>query len=229
MLLAIDTSAGTSVAVVDRDRGVLAEHSVHDTMRHAEVVGPLIQQCLTEANVSVSELSGVVGGMGPGPFTGLRVGIAAARVFALGAARPLVPVISHDAIAFGHYRRGHAGPLLVVTDARRREVYWSVFSGADAAGLPERLAAPELAQPAALREPDFAFTGLPRFDATVVSAGDLGLLAELLFAEHRPFAADGALYLRSPDAVLPTTRKRVSNPIAQSNPMVQSTPLAPST
>jgi tRNA threonylcarbamoyl adenosine modification protein YeaZ len=216
MLLAIDTSAGTSVAVVDRDRGVLAEYTVHDTMRHAEVVGPLIQQCLTEAGVSVSELSGVVGGMGPGPFTGLRVGIAAARVFALGAGRPLVPVISHDAIALGHYRRGHAGPLLVVTDARRREVYWSAFSGADAAGLPERVAAPGLAQPAALLDPDFAFAGFPRLDAAVVSAGDLGLLAELLFAEHRPFAVDEALYLRSPDAVLPTARKRVSNRIAQS-------------
>ena len=211
MLLAIDTSAGTSVAVVDRDRGVLAEHGVPDTMRHAEVVGPLIQRCLTEADVTVPELSGVVGGMGPGPFTGLRVGIAAARVFALGADRPLVPVISHDAIAFGHYRRGHTGPLLVVTDARRREVYWSAFGGVDAVGLPERLAAPGLAQPAALLGPDFAYPGLARLDAAVVSAGDLGMLAELLFARHRPFAADDALYLRSPDAVLPTTRKRVSN------------------
>jgi tRNA threonylcarbamoyl adenosine modification protein YeaZ len=211
MLLAIDTSAGTSVAVVDRDRGVLAEHRVHDTMRHAEVVGPLIQRCLTEAAAAVSELSGVVGGMGPGPFTGLRVGIAAARVFALGAARPLVPVISHDAIAFGHYRRGHTGPLLVVTDARRREVYWSAFSGTDAQGLPERLAAPGLAQPLALADPGFTFAGLHRLDAATVSAGDLGLLAELMFAEHRSFAANEALYLRSPDAVPPTTRKRVSN------------------
>ncbi|MFC5928186.1 tRNA (adenosine(37)-N6)-threonylcarbamoyltransferase complex dimerization subunit type 1 TsaB [Cryobacterium melibiosiphilum] len=211
MLLAIDTSAGTSVAVVDHARGVLAEHGVADTMRHAEVVGPLIQQCLAEAGVTVAELSGVVGGMGPGPFTGLRVGIAAARVFALGAARPLVPVVSHDAIAFGHYRRGHTGPLLVVTDARRREVYWSAFSGTDAAGLPERLAVPGLAQPAALLEPDFPFAGMIRLDAATVSAGDLGLLAELTFAAGRPFAANDALYLRSPDAVLPTTRKRVSN------------------
>ena len=211
MLLAIDTSAGTSVAVVDHDRGVLAEHGVHDTMRHAEVVGPLIERCLGEAGVSVAELSGVVGGMGPGPFTGLRVGIAAARVFALGASRPLVPVISHDAIAFGHYRRGHTGPLLVVTDARRREVYWSAFGGTDAQGLPVRLAAPGLAQPPALLEAQWEFGELPRLDAATVSAGDLGLLAELQFAEHRPLAANEALYLRSPDAVLPTTRKRVSN------------------
>ena len=223
MLLAIDTSAGTSVAVVDRDRGVLSEHSVDDTMRHAEVVGPLIERCLTEAGVTVAELSGVVGGMGPGPFTGLRVGIAAARVFALGASRPLVPVISHDAIAFGHYRRGHTGPLLVVTDARRREVYWSAFGGPDTAGLPQRLAAPGLAQPAALLEADFDFGTLPRLDATTVSAGELGLLAELMFAAGRPFVADDALYLRSPDAVLPTTRKRVSNPTATNNRTAPST------
>jgi len=209
VLLAIDTSAGTSVAVVDLDRGVLAEHGVPDTMRHAEVVGPLIEQCLQDAGVRIPELSGVVGGMGPGPFTGLRVGIASARVLAFAAARPLVPVISHDAIAFGHYRAGHTGPLLVVTDARRREVYWSAYSGADATGLPVRLAAPGLSQPAALLEADWLHAALPRLDAATVSAGDLGLVAELSFAHGRPFAPDQALYLRSPDAVVPTLRKRV--------------------
>ena len=209
MLLAIDTSAGTSVAVVDLDRGVLAEHGIPDTMRHAEVVGPLIDQCLREAGISVAALSGVVGGMGPGPFTGLRVGIAAARVFAHAAGRPLVPVISHDAIAFGHYRGGHTGPLLVVTDARRREVYWSAYSHADAVGLPVRLAAPGLAQPAALLEADWLYAALPRLDAATVSAGDLGLVAEFSFAHGRPTAPDEALYLRSPDAVVPSMRKRV--------------------
>jgi tRNA A37 threonylcarbamoyladenosine modification protein TsaB len=81
VLLAIDTSAGTSVAVVDLAQGVLAERGVADTMRHAEVIGALIQDCLAEAHVPASALSGVVGGMGPGPVTGLRVGIVAARVF----------------------------------------------------------------------------------------------------------------------------------------------------
>ncbi|MFO7690412.1 MAG: tRNA (adenosine(37)-N6)-threonylcarbamoyltransferase complex dimerization subunit type 1 TsaB [Cryobacterium sp.] len=209
MLLAIDTSAGTSVAVVDVDRGVLAEHGVPDTMRHAEVVGPLIDRCLREAGVSAAALSGVVGGMGPGPFTGLRVGIASARVFAFAAARPLVPVISHDAIAFGRFHDGHTGPLLVVTDARRREVYWSAYSGADATGLPVRLAAPGLAQPATLLETDWLYAGLPRVDAHTVSAGDLGLVAQLTGAHGRAFAADQALYLRSPDAVVPSMRKRV--------------------
>ena len=211
MLLAIDTSAGTSVAVVDLTHGVLAERGVADTMRHAEVVGRLIQECLTEAAIPVSALSGVVGGMGHGPFTGLRVGIAAARVFALGIDRPLVPVVSHDAIAYGAYRTGHTGPLLVVTDARRREVYWSAYSGADAQHLPARIGPPTLAKPAELLEADFVHAALPRLDAATISAGDLGMVAELAFAAGRPFAADEALYLRSPDVTVSKNGpKRVS-------------------
>jgi tRNA threonylcarbamoyl adenosine modification protein YeaZ len=211
VLLAIDTSAGTSVAVVDRTRGVLAERGIPDTMRHAEVIGRLIQECLTEAAVPVSALSGVVGGMGPGPFTGLRVGIAAARVFALGIGRPLVPVVSHDAIAYGAYRTGHTGPLLVVTDARRREVYWSAYSGADASGLPVRIGPPALAKPAELLEDTFVHAALPRLDAASISAGDLGMVAELGYAAGRPPAADEALYLRSPDVTVSKNGpKRVS-------------------
>ncbi|TFC91875.1 MULTISPECIES: tRNA (adenosine(37)-N6)-threonylcarbamoyltransferase complex dimerization subunit type 1 TsaB [Cryobacterium] len=210
MLLAIDTSAGTSVAVVDLDRGVIAEQSTTDTMRHAEVVGRLIADCLRDAAIPISALSAVVGGMGPGPFTGLRVGIAAARVFALGAGVPFVPVVSHDALAFGRYEAGHTGPLVVVTDARRREVNWSVYSGADAAGLPIRVDGPGVAKPAVLLEAEWLHAAVPRFDAVAVSAAELGQVAELMWAHHRPFAADEALYLRSPDVTLSSGPKRVS-------------------
>ncbi|GAB3121640.1 tRNA (adenosine(37)-N6)-threonylcarbamoyltransferase complex dimerization subunit type 1 TsaB [Glaciibacter psychrotolerans] len=210
MLLAIDTSAGTSVAVVDRERGVLAERGVADTMRHAEVIGTLIAECLAEASVTVAELSAVAGGMGPGPFTGLRVGIAAARVFALGAGKPFIPLVSHDAIAYGRYRAGHTGALLVVTDARRREVYWSAYSGADAVGLPVRIGDPGLAKPAELLEADWPHAGMFRVDEPVVSAGDLGMVAELSWAAGRAFAADEPLYLRSPDVTLSAGPKRVS-------------------
>ena len=210
MLLAIDTSAGTSVAVVDVHRGVLAERGEADTMRHAEIVGPFILECLREANIAPAALSGVVGGMGPGPFTGLRVGIASARVFALGAGKPLVPVISHDAIAYGHFRRGHTGPLVVVTDARRREIYWSAYSHADAAGLPVRVGPPGLAKPTELDDPNWLHAGWQRLDAVTVSAGELGMVAELTHAHQRPFAANEPLYLRSPDVTLSAGPKRVS-------------------
>ncbi|MGA1837555.1 tRNA (adenosine(37)-N6)-threonylcarbamoyltransferase complex dimerization subunit type 1 TsaB [Herbiconiux sp. 11R-BC] len=202
MLLAIDTSAGTSVAVVDGST-VLAEGSTEDTMRHAEVIGELIDLVLTEAGVEPAALDEVVAGMGPGPFTGLRVGIVAARAFAFGIGRPVVPVVSHDAIAFEEWSAGTRGPLLVVTDARRREVYWSRYElDADA---PLRTGGPGLCVPAAVPHPEAV-----RVDATQVSAGALGRVALLHRSLGRADDVAEPLYLRSPDVTMPGARKRVS-------------------
>ena len=205
MLLAIDTSAGTSVAVVDRDAGVLAERSSPDPRGHAEIIGRFISECLEQSGVAVTALSGVAVGMGPGPFTGLRVGIAAARAFAFGAGKPVVPVVSHDAIAFGL-----VAPTLVVTDARRREIYWSAYAGSDEAGLPVRVHGPALCKPAELPDVVPGFAGFTRLDAATVSAASVGLLAESLYLHKRPFAGDEALYLRSPDVTMSAGPKRVS-------------------
>jgi tRNA threonylcarbamoyladenosine biosynthesis protein TsaB len=204
MLLAIDTSTGTSVAVVDRDRGVIAETGTDDTMRHAEVVGRFIRDAMEAAGVRPAELSGVAGGMGPGPFTGLRVGIAAAHAFAVGIRRPFVPVPSHDAVAWEWYRDGGAGRLQVVTDARRREFAVSDYDGLDADGLPLRAGGPSLSP-----RDDVPRTPGTRLDAGLVSAGALGMVAELAFAARRlPLADDAPLYLRAPD-VTPSAGKRV--------------------
>ena len=205
VLLAIDTSAGTSVAVVDRDGGILAEFSSDDTRRHAEVIDGLITACLEKSGVAISELSGVAVGMGPGPFTGLRVGIAAARTFAFGAGKPVVPVVSHDAVALGR-----EAPTLVVTDARRREVYWSTYSGTDEQGLPVRVAGPGLCVPADLESVVADYNSYERVDATEIPAGALGLLAEGLYFHKRAFAGSEALYLRSPDVTPSNGPKRVS-------------------
>jgi tRNA threonylcarbamoyl adenosine modification protein YeaZ len=206
VLLAIDTSAGTSVAVVDRDAGVLAERNSPDTRGHAEIIGTFIEQVLAESGIAVTALSGVAVGMGPGPFTGLRVGIAAARVFAFGAGKPVVPVVSHDAVAFGLFSSAAPQPTLVVTDARRREVYWSRYSGIDSEGLPIRVNGPALCRPDELPT-DGAFR---RVDALEVSAASVGLLAEALFVHRRAFAANEALYLRAPDITVSAGPKRVS-------------------
>lgn len=188
MLLAIDTSAGTSVAVVERGR-VLAEADEPGTRRHAEAIGTLLSLALTEAGIEPRDVTGVVAGMGPGPFTGLRVGIAAARAFAFGVDVPVHPIVSHDAIAYGH-----AGRVLVVTDARRREVAWSLYD-------PEvvRLEGPELC----LRD-DFdaivsRYPGVPVLDPATVNAASLGLVAELLLAAGRPLGPGEPLCLRAPD------------------------------
>jgi tRNA threonylcarbamoyladenosine biosynthesis protein TsaB len=205
MLLAIDTSTGTSVAVVDRDAGILAEAGTQDTMRHAEAIGGAIREVLERAGVRGSELSAVAAGMGPGPFTGLRVGIAAARAFALGIDRPVVPVVSHDALALAWYSGGGVGPLQVVTDARRRECAVTDYDGVDADGLPVRLAPPRL-EP---RDAVPVARGI-RLDADAVSAGSLGLLAELARATGRlPVADDEPLYLRAPDVTM-SAAKRVT-------------------
>lgn len=205
MLLAIDTSTGTSVAVVDREGGVLAEVGTDDAMRHAEVIGEFIERALHASAVAPRELSGVAVGMGPGPFTGLRVGIAAAHAFALGIGRPLVPVPSHDAIAWSWYRDGREDALQVVTDARRRESAVSEYSGLDADGLPVRETGPAL-----FPRDDVPESRATRFDATVVPAGAVGMLAELGFAAGRlPLAGDDPIYLRAPDVTL-SPGKRVT-------------------
>jgi tRNA threonylcarbamoyl adenosine modification protein YeaZ len=191
VLLAIDTSAGTSVAVVDDGR-VLAEADEPGTRRHAEAIGSLLRAALADAGIEPGAVTGVVAGMGPGPFTGLRVGIAAARAFAFGIGVPVHPVVSHDAIAFGHRER-----VLVVTDARRREVAWSLYDP-DVA----RLAGPELVERDGFGEVAARHPGIPVLDPPTVSAASLGLVAELLLAAGRPLGPAEPLYLRAPDVTL---------------------------
>lgn len=190
MLLAIDTSAGTSVAVVDGDR-VLAEASEAGTRRHAEAIGPLLEAALREAGIGPADVTGVVAGMGPGPFTGLRVGIAAARAFAFGIGMPVHPMVSHDAVAYGHDES-----VLVVTDARRKEVAWSLYGPGVV-----RLQGPELADRDAFGAVEARHPGVRRLDAPEVSAASLGLVATRLLAEGRPLGPAEPLYLRPPDAV----------------------------
>ncbi|MGN6409389.1 MAG: tRNA (adenosine(37)-N6)-threonylcarbamoyltransferase complex dimerization subunit type 1 TsaB [Curtobacterium sp.] len=206
MLLAIDTSAGTSVAVVDPGSGQpLATRGTEDSRRHAEVIGPFLAEVLDEASITPADVSGVVAGMGPGPFTGLRVGIAAARTFATARYVPFLPLVSHDAVAAD---QGDAGPFVVLTDARRREVYWSAY---DQAGT--RVAGPGLAKPADLDEAIRAsWPDAVRWDrvtALSIPAWRLGSLAADRLASGAPFADDTPLYLRDPDVTMPGAPKRV--------------------
>ncbi|MBA4248244.1 MAG: tRNA (adenosine(37)-N6)-threonylcarbamoyltransferase complex dimerization subunit type 1 TsaB [Microbacterium sp.] len=204
MLLAIDTSAGTAVAVVAVDGRVLAERSTDDTRRHAEVIGPFLDEVLHAPGVSAAALTGVVTGIGPGPYTGLRVGIAAAHAVAIARGIPLLPVPSHDAVALALVEGGiAAGRFAVVTDARRREVAVTVYS----AGLP----LPTVVEPAhrvARIEwtPDEA---VPAHEVLEIAAVPLAHVALARLAAGLPFAAPQPLYLRAPDVTL-SAPKRVS-------------------
>ncbi|MGB3414419.1 MAG: tRNA (adenosine(37)-N6)-threonylcarbamoyltransferase complex dimerization subunit type 1 TsaB [Microbacteriaceae bacterium] len=103
-ILAIDTSLGTSVAVIDELGETLSELVNLDRLAHVEVIGDFIARSLLMARIEPAALSEIVIGVGPGPFTGLRVGIAAAKGFASGLGKTLLGVSSLDALALQLYR-----------------------------------------------------------------------------------------------------------------------------
>ena len=156
MILAIDTSIGTSVALVAADGVVIAERSSPDVRGHAESIGAFLEEVGAEGSPTA-----VAVGMGPGAYTGLRVGIAAARAFARGRDLPLLPVPSHDAV---REELGLAEGALLATPAGRRGHYVSasgetrlVHDGATDARHVAAVSAAALARVALAR----AATGVP--------------------------------------------------------------------
>jgi tRNA threonylcarbamoyl adenosine modification protein YeaZ len=144
VIVAIDTSSAlTSVAVVEGD-AVLGHGSHLDARRHAEVIGPLLAEVL--AGVDPESVQAVACGVGPGPYTGLRVGIAAALALGVAWGRPVHGLCSLDAIAAAACAAAPsavpAAGLHVASDARRREVYWAGYDR-DA----NRVAGPRVARP----------------------------------------------------------------------------------
>ncbi|MGX9346196.1 tRNA (adenosine(37)-N6)-threonylcarbamoyltransferase complex dimerization subunit type 1 TsaB [Microbacterium sp. KNMS] len=144
MILAVDTSIGSGAAVVAPDGEILSEAESENALGHAEVIGTLLERALADAGVGPDRITHVAAGMGPGPFTGLRIGIAAARAFALGRGVPVLGIASHDAVAAELTIAFPTGGFAVATDARRRENAISVYGDLDGWGLPRRIAGPEL-------------------------------------------------------------------------------------
>jgi len=215
VLLAIDTSTtAITVALHDGTR-VVAESSVLDARAHGELVAPGIVEVLRQAGIAAADVDAVVTGTGPGPFTGLRVGIVTARTFALARAVPVHGLCSLDALAHEAGRGALAGAerFVVATDARRKEVYWAGYRIEE--GLPVAETAPDVSRPADLAPlldgrpvvgrgpalyPDLlgpAADGSP----LDVSAGWLADLAVQRLARGESLADTTPLYLRRPDAV----------------------------
>lgn len=156
LLLAIDTST-TAIGVALHDgTTVVAEATTLDARAHAEHLAPGIRSALAEAQADPTDVTGVVVGIGPGPFTGLRVGIVSARTFAFALGIPVNGLCSLDALAHEAWLLGHRGGLLVATDARRKEVYAASFV-LDDSGI-ARLAGPVVSRAADL---DASWRSLP--------------------------------------------------------------------
>lgn len=122
LVLAIDTSTATVVTGVVSDGQIIGETILRDCRDHNEQLVAATQQALKQAGKTFQDLDAVVVGAGPGPFTGLRVGMATGAAFADALGIPVYGVCSLDAMA-----AQIPGKVLVTSDARRREVYWATY------------------------------------------------------------------------------------------------------
>ncbi|MFV2008885.1 MULTISPECIES: tRNA (adenosine(37)-N6)-threonylcarbamoyltransferase complex dimerization subunit type 1 TsaB [unclassified Micromonospora] len=229
LVLVLDSSTPAvtaALAEITDDVRLLASRRTVDARAHGELLSPQIAACLVESGATAADLTAVVAGVGPGPFTGLRVGLVTAASVAHALDIPTYGVNSLDALGYaaGTDLAGTdaaTGRVLAATDARRREIYWAVYA-ADG----RRLTDPAVGAPAAVAE------ALPGLGVTT-AVGDGALrYAELLGVPVRPeprypdalplarLAADRVrtavptepltpCYLRRPDAVAAAGRKPV--------------------
>src|SRR5690606_8026556 len=178
-------------------------------------LAPGIAEARAAAGVDRRDLTDVAVGVGPGPYTGLRVGVVTARTLAVVLGVRLHGVCTLDVIAAQARRDGVTGPLVVATDARRREVYWARYDGDG-----HRATGPAVDRPAELAgrlPPGLPVVGrgaqlypdlLPPADGPVDP--DAAVLADLVVGQAVPELAAEPLYLRRPDAREPGPRKPVS-------------------
>lgn len=217
LLLAIDTSSAAVTVALHDGTSVVGEATRTGARAHGELLAPTIQQALTEAGAGPRDLTLVVVGIGPGPFTGLRVGIVTGRVMAAASGIEVRGACSLDALAWlAHHQGMVTTPFAVVTDARRREVYLATY---DAAAVRQR--GPDVVRPsdvadtvgvgpvvgegAALYPEAFLDAREPRL---VTGAAVASYAAEVLRAGQQLPDPD-PMYLRRPDAVPPGAPKPV--------------------
>ena len=200
LILALDTATPAVTAGVVRLDGsactVLAERVTVDARAHAERLTPNALGALAEAALTMADLDAVVVGCGPGPFTGLRAGMATAAAYGHALGIPVHGVCSLDAIGVRT-----TGDTLVVTDARRREVYWARYrDGVRTAGPAVNAPAdvdPGTAQAVAGSREHAGMFGLPLCEPVYPTPA--GLVAAVCDWSDNP-APLVALYLRRPDA-----------------------------
>ncbi|PWN04722.1 tRNA (adenosine(37)-N6)-threonylcarbamoyltransferase complex dimerization subunit type 1 TsaB [Nocardioides silvaticus] len=215
MLLAFDTSSPTVTVAVHDGEDVVAELASSETMRHGEQLTPLVDEVLRRMTITARDLTAIAVGVGPGPFTGLRVGLVSARTMAYVLEVPVYGVCSLDALAIEAVDSGTVtGPFVVASDARRREVYLATY---DDAGL--RVSGPDVQRPADVAD---SIAGRPVVgegaalypdafpDARGPRRPSAGWLARCVTEERVELLDPEPLYLRRPDAEIPRAPKPVS-------------------
>lgn len=210
LMLAMDTSTSAVTVALHDGTKTLAETATTHRTAHAELLAPGIARVLGEAGATPADVTDVAVGLGPGPFTGLRVGIVTARVFGYARNVPVHGVCSLDALAYRHWQAGGRGTLTVATDARRKEVYWRGYrltgDGVDpvtpaavarAADLPTQWReAPTVGRGPGLY-PQWLGAGIPPLD---VDASALAALVVRQLREGADLSDLEPIYLRRPDA-----------------------------
>jgi tRNA threonylcarbamoyladenosine biosynthesis protein TsaB len=212
VLLAFDTSSPTVTVAVHDGTDVVAELTSEETMRHGEQLTPLIDRVLREVGIVPQDLTAIAVGVGPGPFTGLRVGLVSARTMAYVLQIPVYGICSLDVLAAEAVETGSvAGPFVVASDARRREVYLATY---DDAG--QRTAGPDVRRPADVAS-DLPVVGegaalYPEAfpDGRAPLRPRAGWLARCVVEERADLHDPEPLYLRRPDAEIPRAPKPVS-------------------
>jgi len=208
------TPAVTAGVVDAAEMTVLAECVTVDAKAHGELLTPHILSALNDAGRTLADVDAIVCGVGPGPFTGLRAGMATAAALGQALAKPVYPVCTLDAMA-----AVEEGPVLVASDARRKEVYWALYAVGG-----KRVYGPAVNTPAhvaqhSLSVVDFVGNGDVPTHLGLRHLGPkyptpLGLVT-VARADVLANAKPGPLtpmYLRRPDAVVPGARKRVTAP-----------------
>ena len=216
LLLAFDTSTPVVSAAV-AGTTLLAQQVDEANNRHGEVLAALIAGVLAEAGAQPGDIGRVCVGVGPGPYTGLRVGVVTALSLGDALGVPVTGVCSLDAVAVGHRRPSEERSFTVLTDARRREVFWARYQGG------RRVEGPAVDAPTVMSDrlpPGETVVGpgavlyAEVFDRQVVDTSTpypmAAAVAELsrdpgnLVADVRP------IYLRRPDARPPAAPKKVT-------------------
>jgi tRNA threonylcarbamoyladenosine biosynthesis protein TsaB len=212
VLLAFDTATpAVTVALYDGDR-VVAERTTVDAMRHGELLAPSISGLLDDAGIMRQDLTAIAVGVGPGPFTGLRVGLMTARTLGAVLEIPVYGVCTLDVLAAEAVDAGTVqGPFHVATDARRKEVYWASY---DADGT--RLEGPDVVKPATVAT-DGAVVGRGAVlypgafpEGRIPENPSAAVLARVVAEERAELRDPEPMYLRRPDAAAPHKPKRVS-------------------